>query len=141
VQEPAEITEALRLLADALARAESSTTAADARMLDADAKLAGAQRMQDRADLQRMQARTNADAYHRAPRHYMRLVRHRIANPLHIIEGMAQTLLEQDELTPERRRAMLTSIVEQAQLLGRLTLFDPTVQSVEEDLLRPRPTD
>lgn len=86
-------------------------------------------------------ARYDSGEYHRALADYTNLVRHRVANPLTVIQGMARTLLELPDIEPEVRRDMLVAIDEAAERLARETIFRPDHQGPEEVCLRPRPFD
>lgn len=116
------------------ARARMAT--AEAHMRDADARAARAAADQTAADELAHAASRDADEYQRALYHYQQLVRHRLANPLQIIKGMAYTLLHQKGLGAMRRREMLEMIEEQAVLMERLSLFDTAQQGDEERDLR-----
>lgn len=82
-------------------------------------------------DAQVARAQRLADEYERATHHYGQLVRHRLANPLSVIRGNAQTLMELDGLGEECRAALLTGILEMAQRLERISL-GPTIETSEE---------
>jgi signal transduction histidine kinase len=133
--------------ADAHMRAaKAHMSAAEARMADADVQAGEASTAQEAADKHMGEAERqsdlamhDADQYQRALHHYMQLVRHRIANPLHIIQGMAQTLIDQPDLDRDTRRQMIESINDQAHLLERLSLFFPDHQGPEEGELHPKP--
>lgn len=73
--------------------------------------------------------------YHRALRHYHDLVRHRIANPLLVICGMAETLRDIPDLDSETQEAMLQAIVDASVRLGSEALFDPQRHGIEEQEL------
>lgn len=121
------------LAADARdAAADERDTAADARDLATNARMS-------QADRQTRLAEHDSEEYNRALYHYTQLVRHRIANPLQIIAGMADTLLHNKSLDPTLQRDMLAAIEDQANLLERLSLFHPDLQGDEERDLHPRP--
>lgn len=103
------------------------------------------QRLQDRADAQMAEAvalmeaaRRDSQEYQRAIYHYTQLVRHRMANPLQTISGMALTLRDQRDLDPQLRHQMIEAIYEQAQALERICLEPQIVNDAEREL-RPRP--
>lgn len=75
--------------------------------------------------------------YERALRDYERLMAHRIANPLTVIAGTAQTLRDVD-LPAHERDELLGLIVDAAKRL-EATSSRPAVESVEERDLRPAP--
>jgi PAS domain S-box-containing protein len=100
--------------------------------VEAERCIAAATRMMTRAQY-------DSDEYHRALAHYTQLVRHRVANPLHVIQGMATTLRAMPELDAATRDTMLVAIHEAAMRLGRETIFHPAVQASAERELDPRP--
>lgn len=128
------------------ANADAREIAADAREALADGRDAVAD-SRDRITIVRMAeadrridlAAHDCNEYHRALHHYTQLVRHRIANPLQIIGGMAATLLVRTDLNPDTRGGMLAAIVDQARVLERVSLCDPELQGSEERELRPKP--
>lgn len=77
--------------------------------------------------------------YKRAVQHYQLLVRHRIANPLQVIQGMASTLLDEHNLAPEIQLSMLQAIKQAADRLEHTALFASETGSEEEHVLRPTP--
>lgn len=87
--------------------------------------------------LREVEAEWQAAEYERALRDYALLVRHRLATPLTAIRGAALTLASRDDLSDERRAALVDLIAEQGALLERLAL-DPITRPEESDL-RPRP--
>ena len=126
--------------------AKAHMAAANAQMGDADARIIYAVDDQELADEQMadavaMIADENEDSaeYQRALYHYRQLIRHRLANPLQIIHGMAHTMLHQDGICAQQRREMLILIEEQAILMERLSIFAPEVQTDAERELSPRP--
>jgi hypothetical protein len=126
--------------------AKAHMAAADAHMEDAEQRVARAANEKESAEdlaaetAARMEAENFDSAeYQRALYHYQQLMRHRIANPLQIIKGLAYTLLNQRGLGTKRRREMIGLIEEQAALLERLALFAPDILSEEEQELHPRP--
>jgi hypothetical protein len=80
----------------------------------------------------------DSQEYQRAVRHYRDIVRHRIANPLQIVKGMAITLVNDDSMGQQQVQ-MLDAIIEAAYRLERATLFDPDSQSAVEQVLHPKP--
>jgi signal transduction histidine kinase len=76
------------------------------------------------------EARYRAREYDRARRDYTQVVRHRIANPLTVIQGAAQTL-DAAELDEATRHALRVSIIAAAQELEAISL-EPTRGGVEE---------
>lgn len=76
--------------------------------------------------------------YQRAVKHYRDIVRHRIANPLQIVKGMAITLVS-DASMGRQQVQMLDAIIEAAYRLEQATLFDPVPQSAVERVLHPKP--
>jgi signal transduction histidine kinase len=76
------------------------------------------------------EARYRAREYDRARRDYTQVVRHRIANPLTVIQGAAQTL-DAAELDEATRHALRVSIIAAAQQLEAISL-EPTRGGVEE---------
>ncbi len=140
--------------ADALATdAEGHMRAAEEHMADAKSHMAEAKeqaasaehgqaeadRCQAEADEQSDLAVANGEEYQRALYHYQQLVRHRVANPLQIIQGVAHTLLHDTKLDPDTRRQMIEAVKEQSALLERMTLFYPEQQGEEEGELRAAP--
>lgn len=123
------------------AHADSHMKAAKAHMSAARAHMGDAEARTSDADRQTQYAMDDADQYQRALYHYQQLVRHRIANPLQIIKGMAHTLLNHTGLGAARRREMIELIEQQAELMERLSLFMPEVEGDAEQGLRPRPFD
>lgn len=82
----------------------------------------------------------SAIEYRRASDDYRTLVDHRLANPLTVIEGAAQTLLDGKlALCDDDRRALLSSIIEQAERMETLSLSPRISLGTEESCLRPRP--
>lgn len=83
------------------------------------------------------EAELRAREYERARRDYARLLRHRIANPLMMIEGAARTLRARrgDE---EKREQLLEAIIEASENLEKISL-EPRPRGAEEIELRPTP--
>lgn len=142
------------------AHAKSGIAAADAHMESARAHMADADARAQRADSERSQAQLETlaarartadadrdsaealldiDEYQRALHHYQQLVRHRIANPLQIITGMAHTILERPDLDEDVRKDMIEAICDASKLLERLALFSPERLGQEEHGLRGMP--
>lgn len=84
------------------------------------------------------EARYNAREYERARRDYEQLVRHRIANPLAVVQGVALTLLDHPELPADTRRSLITSLVAASEELVDVSL-EPQQRSVEEHELHAVP--
>ena len=85
------------------------------------------------------EARLRAQEYERALRDYQQLVRHRLANPLTLVRGTAQTLrARQDELPPDEQRTLLGVLDEAAERLEQVSL-DPDELAAEEYELEPTP--
>jgi len=112
-----------------------------ARRRDLELREAEAEALIATATRQMSLAQYDSGEYHRALADYTNLVRHRVANPLTVIQGMARTLLELPDIEPEVRRDMLVAIDEAAERLARETIFRPDHQGPEEVCLRPRPFD
>jgi signal transduction histidine kinase len=85
------------------------------------------------------EATSDSEEYQRALYHYTQLVRHRMANPLHIIGGMAATLTAQPDLPPGDRQNMLDEIYRQVKILERVCL-EPKIMHPAENELRPTPS-
>lgn len=83
-------------------------------------------------------AANDSAEYERAVYHYTQLVRHRMANPLQTISGMAQTLLDLPSLDQQQRVKMVEAIRHQARVLSDICL-DPEVRTEAEEPLHPRP--
>jgi len=85
------------------------------------------------------EATSDSEEYQRALYHYTQLVRHRMANPLQTIFGMAQTLASMPDLPRSDRLLMIDAILKQAQVLEKVCL-DPTIMHASEHELDPRPS-
>ncbi len=85
------------------------------------------------------QARHNAREYERARRDYEQLVRHRIGNPLAVVQGIAVTLDDHPDLPAATRAALVTSLVHAAEELVDVSL-EPEQRSPEEHELHAVPT-
>jgi len=89
-------------------------------------------------------ARRSASEYDRARHDYEQLIRHRIANPLAVVQGVALTLQDHPDLPAATRSALVESLVAAADDLVEMSL-DPAHRSpAERDLhaeprLAPRP--
>lgn len=79
-------------------------------------------------------ARYRVYEYERARRDYTQIVRHRMMNPLTVIEGAARTLEAETTLEPELRRKLLSTIVECAVALRETTLEPEQRNGLERDL-------
>lgn len=88
-----------------------------------------------RLDNELRHARQAVDRYTRALSDYEQIVRHRVMNPLMVIEGAAHTLRAGIVTDHETCEQLLTAIVESSQRLKHVTL-EPEVQRVEEAKLR-----
>ena len=121
-----------------MAAAKAHMHDADLRAVNADEIMALADRHLDEAAASLSIARSDSAEYQRALYHYTQLVRHRIANPLQAISGLAQTLEEHPELPDDQRTEMLTAIRQQAEILQRVS-FAPDADDHSERGLRPRP--
>lgn len=125
--------------------AKAHMVAARAHMTDADLRAEGADSSRDQADLQLeaaarqlAKAQANSDEYERALYHYTQLVRHRMANPLQVICGTLQTLLDRPGMEESDRNEMLEAAHQQANVLSRICL-EPEVLADVERGLEPRP--
>jgi chromosome segregation ATPase len=126
--------------------ANAHMAAAKTQMGDANARVESAVADQACADVQMASAAAlvaaeNEDSleYQRALDHYQLLVRHRIANPLVIIKGLAHALQHQPGLGAAQRRTMLRRIEEQAIAMERMSLFAAELETEAERGLRPAP--
>lgn len=129
----------------AMDAAISHMSAAEAHMRDADQRATDADHLMLRADahIERAakalaSAKDDSAEYQRALYHYTQLVRHRMANPLQAIYGLAQTLEEHPDLPRDRRLEMIATIREQAQALERVSLDPDNLDEAEREL-HPRP--
>jgi signal transduction histidine kinase len=84
------------------------------------------------------QTRLDAVEFARARRDYEQLVRHRIGNPLTVVQGVAHTLAHHPHLDDEVRTALLDSLLAAADELASVSL-DATQQRPEERDLQPLP--
>jgi PAS domain S-box-containing protein len=98
-----------------------------------------AERMIAEAARRMSEAEFDSAEYRRALQHYTQLVRHRIANPLQVIFGVAQTLRGLPDLDPPQRDELLRAIEQAALDVGRETIFLPERQGAEESELDARP--
>jgi signal transduction histidine kinase len=83
-------------------------------------------------------ARRSAREYDRAREDYERLLRHRIANPLAAVHGIACTLRDHPDLPDASRVELVAALVESAEQLTAISLT-PEPVSVEEHDLRAVP--
>lgn len=84
------------------------------------------------------EAAHNAREYERARHDYEQLVRHRIANPLAVVQGIALTLQDHPELPADTRRSLVASLVAASEELVDVSL-EPTQRSLEEHELHAVP--
>lgn len=84
-------------------------------------------------------AQYNSDEYHRALAHYTQVIRHRVANPIQVIQGLARTLIDMPELSTVRRNEMIEAIDEAARRLADMTIFNPAMHGPEESELHAKP--
>ncbi|MCW2955296.1 MAG: hypothetical protein JWO69_165 [Thermoleophilia bacterium] len=78
-------------------------------------------------------ARARAAEYERARRHYTVVVRHRIANPLTVIKGAAQTL-EREQLPDDVRHELRLAIIAAAEQLEAISLGPAPAGTEEHEL-------
>ena len=83
-------------------------------------------------------ARNTARAYRHATHQYHDLMRHRIANPLAVISGMAETLRHNDLLDRTCVEPMLDAIIEQSRRLAAVAVEPHALDDVER-LVEPWP--
>lgn len=83
-------------------------------------------------------AEVKAKEYNRATKEYALVLRHRIANPIAIILGMSQTLIDYPDLPKKVWATMVHDIHESACRLSELVL-EPSPQDAVEQALRPTP--
>lgn len=83
-------------------------------------------------------ARRSAREYDRARHDYEQLVRHRIANPLAAVQGIAHTLVARPDLPDATRLELVAALVDAADELARVSL-DPLPTGPEEAELRAVP--
>jgi signal transduction histidine kinase len=83
-------------------------------------------------------AKRERDGYRRAIYHYQQLMRHRIANPLHVIQGMAASLLELESVASPTAREMLHAIVSESRRLEEISC-SPRAQDPIEAVLTSEP--
>jgi signal transduction histidine kinase len=118
--------------------AESQRAAADHKTEDAERLMTFADDQLATAAAKLAEATSDSEEYQRALYHYTQLVRHRMANPLHIIGGAAATLQAQPELDSLERNALLAEIYKQTKVLERVCL-EPKVMHPSETGLEPMP--
>ena len=119
--------------------------AAAAQMAVADHRTDDAERLMTFADEQLVvaaaklaEATSDSEEYQRALYHYTQLVRHRMANPLQIIGGIAATLIAQPELASADRLNLLEIMSKQTKILERICL-EPKIMHASEQGLDPVP--
>jgi len=129
----------------ALQSAKEHLNAAAAQEAVADHKTEDAERLKSFADDQLVtaaaklaEATSDSEESQRALFHYTQLVRHRMANPLHIIGGAAATLQARPDMPAGERGALLNEIYRQAKVLERVCL-EPKIMDPAENGLEPRP--
>ena len=83
-------------------------------------------------------ARRRADEYARARADYDRLLRHRIANPLAAVRGIAITLESYPDLDPDTRRQLVSALVVASEELSAVST-SPIAAGPEEHELRAEP--
>lgn len=79
-------------------------------------------------------ARFRAQEYDRARRDYTQVVRHRMMNPLTVIDGAARTLQAGESLDAATRDSLLQAIRESAQVLKDTTLEPERRDELEREL-------
>jgi len=126
--------------------AKENLLAASAHMALADHRTEDAEHLMNEADEQLViaaaklaEATSDSEEYRRALYHYTQLVRHRMANPLQTISGMARTLSNMPDLPRSDRLLMIDAICKQAQILERVCL-DPEIMHASEHELDPKPS-
>jgi signal transduction histidine kinase len=85
------------------------------------------------------EATMRAEEYERARRDYVALMRHRIANPLTVLRGGAQTMLSLDQLPTATRHELLEAMLEAASSLESASA-DAELRDDTERELRPAPS-
>lgn len=125
--------------------ADAHMEAARLHMEAANVHEADAQEWQEKADEQMAEAaalladaRDDSAEYQRAIYHYTQLVRHRMANPIQIIQGAANAMLDLPDMDQDKRHALTVAIQQQAQVLENVCL-QPVVKDDAERGLEPRP--
>ena len=126
--------------------AQKHLLAATAHMALADHRAEDADRMMHEADEQLAvaaaklaEATSDSDEYQRALYHYTQLVRHRMANPIQVISGIAQTLANMPDLPESERVPMLNAIRDEAKVLEKICL-EPRIMHANENELEPAPS-
>jgi len=112
---------------------------ADHRTEDADHLMSKADEQLVIAAAKLAEATSDSEEYRRALYHYTQLVRHRMANPLQTISGMARTLSNMPDLPRSDRLLMIDAICKQAQILEKICL-DPKIMHASEHELDPKPS-
>ena len=125
--------------------AKEHLLAAEARRAEADHRADDAAHLMSFADEQLVvaaeklaDATSDSEEYQRAIYHYTQLVRHRMANPLQVIVGVAETLRSRPDLPDADRAAMLDALLQEARVLQRVCLA-PTIMHPSEQGLDPAP--
>lgn len=134
----AEANVALQAAKELLNAASSQEAAADHKVEDAERLMSFADEQLTTAAAKLAEATSDSEEYQRALYHYTQLVRHRMANPLHIIGGAAGTLQMQPDMDPVERTALLAEIFRQTKILERVCL-EPKIMHESEHGLEPRP--
>src|SRR3954449_4358061 len=129
----------------ALQSAKEHLNAAAAQEAAAEHKTEDAERLKSFADDQLVtaaaklaEATSDSEEYQRALYHYTQLVRHRMANPLHIIGGAAATLQARPDMLAAERAVLLNEIYKQTKVLERVCL-EPKIMHPSETGLDPMP--
>ena len=112
---------------------------ADHRTEDAEALMNEADEQLVIAAAKLAEATSDSEEYQRALYHYTALVRHRMANPLTTICGMARTLADMPDLPRADRLLMIDAICKEAQILEKVCL-DPKIMHASEQALDPKPS-
>jgi signal transduction histidine kinase len=80
------------------------------------------------------EARFRAEEYERAKRHYTQVVRHRIFNPLTVIEGSARTLRSGAVISADARDQLCDAIIAMSEEMREVTLEPERRDALERDL-------
>lgn len=80
------------------------------------------------------EARYRAEEYERARRHYVQVVRHRMFNPLTVIQGVAQTIRSGAVKAPVVVEGLCDSLIAMADELEQLTLEPERRDDLEREL-------
>lgn len=92
--------------------------------------------------LELRQARLREEEYDRARRHYTQVVRHRVMNPLTVIEGTLYTLRDGVPVDDDTRRSMCCAALDASRELRELSLEPERRDALEHELdalPNPRP--